>query len=327
MIVSTSDPTTSNKSPDQYIRRGDKWYNSSTGSLWECVDPANGTWVATRSPISVANATARDAAIPSPTAGQEVVNQELGLQTYMNGFWRTAGRSVLHDLDVDLWFDAGRGINVDAAGSIAKWTDQSGNAYPAEESTNQPTLSAAGSEFPYVTFDGTDDILTLTKANFANSLTALTVLVRCAFPASADGYVVGRYASSGDQRSWALKYDNADDRAEWLLSHNGSTAILRYGSEDTDDGVFRTLAMSYSFDANEFLLYENGALVATDGNGTLNSGSDLHDSTADLELGLLVADAANVHIQHLAIFNKVLTQSQVEMIHNEWANRTIGGYL
>lgn len=263
--------------------------------------------------------TVRDTALPSPEAGEQCYVKNVGLQVYTGTFWRTPRRSVLYDLGVDLWLDARRGIEVAAGAAINKWTDQSGNAYAAEEATNPCTLSAAGLEQPHTVFDGTNDLITVPKAVFVNSLSALTVIVRCAFPAGADGYAVGRYTASGNQRSWALKYDNADDRPEWIISQLGSDAIVRYGFTNLDDGVFRTLGMT--FDETDLTLYQDGVTTAANsGGGAITAGTPLFDSTADLVLGTTATSFCNVLIEQLAIVNRVLGADEMKEVHNEWAN-------
>lgn len=64
---STSDPTTSDKSPTLNVHKGDRWHNTSTDDWFVCVNPGAGTWIpvgqSSSANITVGDITGGDASL------------------------------------------------------------------------------------------------------------------------------------------------------------------------------------------------------------------------------------------------------------------------
>lgn len=271
------------------------------------------------------DATSIDADIASPSEGMLVVDKELGLKLYRNGFWQTVGGNIAIDLEAELLLDASKGIGIADSAKVSAWIDQSGNALSIDQGTTtlQPEYKTAGIEKPYVYFNSTS-FLEIPKSEFANSLTQLTVLTRIALTTDCSTcFIISRYTGGSNKRSFALVYAESNSGWEVWMSSSGNINLdgggwgKFRGSDILNSGE---ITLGFTFDNGIVRLFENGEETTYVSSPVWNDVS-LYDSTNNITIGgTSSGEYLKGNIFNLAVFNTVLTPEQINCIHNQWSN-------
>jgi hypothetical protein len=82
------------------------------------------------------------------------------------------------------WWDASHGVT-HSSGAVSAWADKIG-PYSAEEATNQPVFSATSfNGGPGITFDGSNDLLTVASQPFPSGTTPCEIWLVCDLPGTA----------------------------------------------------------------------------------------------------------------------------------------------
>lgn len=241
-----------------------------------------------------------------------------------------------------LWLKADADVYQDEAGTtpatadghaIGLWKDQSGNSYDVSQATadNKPLLKLAANGInskPAILFDGSNDILARTEANWLSGDNVGSVFVVYQM------VVVGTYRyilASFDEATAAL-YGLAfypamtaglPNVAEYQA--NNDTADRNYGNTAIIAGT--TYLTAYQSDGADYIFRVNGVNQSL----TANSGSNTGDWFADtperdnLSVGAgkhtSVAGAANIKIAEIIVYGSQLTGTDLSNIEGYLARK------
>jgi hypothetical protein len=159
-----------------------------------------------------------------------------------------------HTSGLQLWDDASDLGTIDAT-AVGTWSDKSGNGNDATEATNKP---ASGSDFQnglnLITFDGSNDILTLDSAPITDQDFTLMCVVRTDDTGFQDAWSFGA-------SSFRLEVDGSGD---WNLFGGGVSGAI--GSASTFGVVSVRSATS-----SKSVRYNGGNQITSTNNATLTS--------------------------------------------------------
>lgn len=121
------------------------------------------------------------------------------------------------------WWDASHGVT-HSSGSVSAWVDRVGS-YSAAEATNQPTYSATSfNGGPGITFDGTDDLLTVASQPFPSGTNSSEIWLVCDLP--------GMAASSQPLFAYG---GSANGSVRRIVRASGN--VLNFGADNTGTPV------------------------------------------------------------------------------------------
>lgn len=130
--------------------------------------------------------------------------------------------------NLQMWHKTDAGVTLGTSPDVSDWADQSGNSVDFTQSSvsARPHLVSADlNGLDGILFDGSNDSLDEGDVAAFDGLTAFT----CSFVfkptgvATAAGNILTKWSTSGSNRSWILRKDNAD--IEIFLSQNGSSSV------------------------------------------------------------------------------------------------------
>jgi hypothetical protein len=162
-----------------------------------------------------------------------------------------------------LWLDAADAATVTTvSGAVSQWNDKSGNGRNATEATNRPTLTAnALSGKNAVTFDGTNDLLTI-NSSFLATTNLLIVCVAKENNGGFGGIITSKDLSNTDG-SPALNINASRTYAFDPGIGNGDTAFTLTGT--TSGASWRVIA-GQTLSSTSSLLAVDGTIEASSGN-------------------------------------------------------------
>ena len=257
-----------------------------------------------------ADATARDAAITSPTTGQTVLNLELGVQSYTGSFWRTPSRPVALDLGAVGYWVPDRGINVADGVAVPAWLDRAGG-YSMAEATTQPDFNADGGPFalPSVDFTAANtDVLSNAHAAFDD----WSAFSYCAWIYTAGGVAQGIIAKGDYEKALSL---NSNDYLSLDVQYTG-TDVDYVGNVAITASTWVHVAVTHSSAGTA--LYIDGVESTYGVSTDPDAGAAITaDATSAFYLGLASASSFNGRMGPVAAFNKQLTAAEVLALAKE----------
>ncbi len=142
------------------------------------------------------------------TAGADPVTnppQRWSSRPFALSIERQVGFSPDSIAGLGLWLDAYSLVSTADAASVASWDDKSIYDRDVSEATNQPTKRSDGQGRPYVLFDGSNDLLTTSWAQFAAPCTVFVA-------GQIDSYdaTVRAFVQVGGSNGVRIAFDNAN---------------------------------------------------------------------------------------------------------------------
>lgn len=277
-----------------------------------------------------ANASARDAAIPNPSNGLMVYNQQLDAEEIYDssvGVWKSNvdlwNRGIVPDWCWD-FRNSGVGDGVEIT-TMESWGLQSAAAAVPLSGDTGPTMDRDGVWGGRAgLFNGNDN---LAVDDLAHNLTELTVSVFIA--TASDGWAfncpISHYDAGVNQKSWLILMTTGKG-ARFYLSDDGTNTDKEYRMSDgvlSDDTLHH---LAFTFDNGSLVTYLDGveASVTKASDGAMTA---LHDSTAKIGIGTRLNNGArdatlnNSHVLVSAIFNRALSADQMAQWHSYQMSR------
>ena len=167
-------------------------------------------------------------------------------------------------------------------------------------------------------FDGSDDYIECGTTGLNPNSVTVSTWVKFPGEDSSDSYA-RIFEADGDEKSYHLRYDKADDRFVVRLSSNGSDHTLCQGTGVvTSFAPWYHVAFTYNTSDGAIKLYVNGTL---NGTATHSGGGNLHvPSTPGVRIGQESNTTNNNwdgYICNVGVWSSVLTQPQIKSIMNK----------
>ena len=254
----------------------------------------------TQAPVSLAF----DAQASDTNTVSNVLYYPVPLASATVASMRNAYVPIVKD-DLVLHLDAG--YNKSYSGSGTTWYDLSGKG-------NNGTINGAGyinTNSGVLTFDGTDDIVTVLGGGSLNISSTITVMV-WVYYISGSGRI---FQKDGPiyTRCWEIGgYEGAFRMEMW---HSNGQATIGYGSPLAINGWTH---LALTFDGTNIKMYQNSTLVST-----INFPGDIRtDANTPIILGgYWGGEYFNGRISNAQIYNRALTATEVTQNFNALRNR------
>lgn len=179
-----------------------------------------------------------------------------------------------------LWLDAADADTITLDGSgVSQWTDKSGNARHATQSTSgsMPIVtSKAINGLDAITFDGSDDFLTLGTALGRPSSYTVFAVSRPTKALSNLQAVFCSMISSGNSRDSCMSLSNDGGSVFWQYGNSGSTYRWGYGAAGFTLNVVAQHCLVHTNGTQDESVYRDGALLTNgsqDGTAATNAGT------------------------------------------------------
>ncbi len=200
--------------------------------------------------------------------------------------------------------DTGDG-NFSSMSNLTTWNDMSGNGNNGTL-TNGPQYYNDG----YLSFDGSDDIISVPGSGSLNISTTLTAMV-WVYYISGNGRI---FQKDGPPytRCWEIGGYGGQFRME--MWHSNGSATIGYGNALAVNGWTH---LALTFDGTDIKMYQNSALVST-----INFPGDIRtDANTPIFLGgYWGGEYLNGRISNALLYNRALTAAEVQQNFN--ANRS-----
>ena len=167
-------------------------------------------------------------------------------------------------------------------------------------------------------FDGVDEYIECGTTNLNPNSITIAAWVRLPGEAPTDSYA-RVISGDGDEQSWHLRYDKANNRFVGRFSSDGSnTELSQSDSTYADYSKWYHVAVNYNSSNGECKMYVDGVHDGTDSGGITGN---LHvPSTPGVRIGQETDTSNNTwdgYICNVGIWSAVLTQSQIKSIMNK----------
>jgi len=228
------------------------------------------------------------------------------------------------------WWDAADYGTISVSTGVSEWRDKSGNGKTLSQATtaNQPTLTQnALNGLPVITFDGTNDVLSVATASdwtFLHNSTGSTLIavVKAGTTSNPNAIysLIGNNGGSSANTGYAVWFDDrsvvpANDRLACFITNGtaGAASVLNY-----NDNVFSFNAphvVSFVSDpsnatasSRQFAYIDSGFAVNSN---TLTNAVSTSSPTYDLQLGSNGASSLfySGYMAEICIFNRILSNA------------------
>jgi len=182
--------------------------------------------------------------------------------------------------------------------------------------TNGPTFDSANGGS--ISFDGVNDYVDFTD-NFTLT-NNITVSSWVKAYTTTQTTIVGKYKYIGNDRSWYIGTYTNGSSLQVVLSSNGSN-FNRYICGNINDGNWHHVSFSFSSGLVKMYIDSIPQTVTQIGSNTITT---LHDYTDSIEVGSVANGIGNFfdgNISNVKIYNKVLTDSEIQQNYNATKDR------
>jgi len=182
--------------------------------------------------------------------------------------------------------------------------------------TNGPTFDSANGGS--ISFDGVNDYVDFTD-NFTLT-NNITVSSWVKAYTTTQTTIVGKYKYIGNDRSWYIGTYTNGSSLQVVLSSNGSN-FNRYICGNINDGNWHHVSFSFSSGLVKMYIDSIPQTVTQIGSNTITT---LHDYTDSIEVGSVANGIGNFfdgNISNVKIYNKVLTDSEIQQNYNALKTR------
>lgn len=220
--------------------------------------------------------------------------------------------------NLQAWYDADDSDTITTSTGVSQWNDKSGNDYHATQSTSgdQPATGTNTLNGKNVlTFDGTDDNLTLPSAlcsSIPNGDSTIFVVARQDAKPQQERIIT--MATSSNSTRMAVRYNGSTSRPDFINNNTGSVVSGNVGFESLNYNIITTS--------------HTGTTMTLSSNASTESTTSTGANVSDASIGSIGAvgngngDNLDGDIAEIIIYNRVLTESERLSVHrylyNKW---------
>ncbi len=197
------------------------------------------------------------------------------------------------------------------------WNSNDGTIDGATWNSNVPNYATSGSPFYSLSFDGTDDYVSIPDNNDFDSISIAGTSCNWVYwtDNTQTGTIISKWYSGSGYGAWSFAIRGDNQKLQFETSGTGSDTILSINSIPQNEWTFVCFTFDSALSNNEGKIYINGILD----NQKSMSGT-IHTNNAEVRIGKKTHtgdyEFFKGQISNVQIFNTALTEEQIQNLYN-----------